>query len=149
MAQITFSSEQSFLSVSSPSVTQAANELLTILHHHDVHVGIYFVDRKRICELHLQYFNDDSFTDCMTFPIDRSDQQGYLGEIVICPEAAAIYSQERSADPYEELTRYLIHCCLHLHGYEDETDAGFTQMKELEEYYLKHLRKAGLFIKPE
>ncbi len=75
-------------------------------------ISIYFVGLRASSGIHAKFFNDPTPTDCMTFPISRE----FLGECVICPKIAL----ERAPNtPYQEISHYLIHCLLHLIGYDD------------------------------
>ncbi|MBF8263288.1 MAG: putative rRNA maturation factor [Parachlamydiales bacterium] len=51
-------------------------------------ISVYFVTERRICELHREFFNDPTPTDCITFPIDKET----LGEIFVCPKTAIRYT---------------------------------------------------------
>ena len=87
-------------------------------------VSILFVGKRKSGELHGQFFGDASPTDCMTFPVDDD----FLGECVICPKVAL---EENPSDPYSEVSLYLIHCLLHLIGYEDtDKEKRKTMYKE-------------------
>ncbi|MGR3912326.1 MAG: rRNA maturation RNase YbeY [Candidatus Rhabdochlamydia sp.] len=96
-------------------------------------VSVYFVGKKKICEIHGQFFQDPSPTDCMTFPMNHY----FLGECVICPQIALEVNPEA---PYEEISHYLIHCLLHLIGYEDTEKAKQRKMRK-EEYRILNLAK--------
>ncbi|MGR3973438.1 MAG: rRNA maturation RNase YbeY [Candidatus Rhabdochlamydia sp.] len=96
-------------------------------------ISVYFVGKQKVSEIHAQFFQDPSPTDCMTFPI--SDE--FLGECVICPQIALEVNPNA---PYEELSHYLIHCLLHLIGYEDTERKKQLKMRK-EEYRLLHLAK--------
>src|ERR1700722_17053191 len=80
-------------------------------------VSFYFVSKRKICQLHKEFFNDPTSTDCITFPLDSPDEEKsayhVLGEAFICPLTALTYAKLHKIDPYEELYRYVIHCILH------------------------------------
>ncbi|CAF23778.1 unnamed protein product [Candidatus Protochlamydia amoebophila UWE25] len=112
-------------------------------------VNIYFVDTATICKLHLDYFNDDTPTDCISFPMDKDENSPYkiLGEIFVCPQTAIEYALSHELDPYEETTLYLVHGLLHLMGYDDLEENDFLIMKEAEIRHMTHLKKLELYIK--
>jgi probable rRNA maturation factor len=99
-------------------------------------VALHFVKESKICALHADFFNDPSPTDCITFPLDSpdipSDHYHILGEAFICPKTAVNYATKRGADPFVELMRYVVHCILHLKGYEDTQPALRKKMKKKE-----------------
>jgi probable rRNA maturation factor len=84
-------------------------------------VAIHFVSTQKICELHDEFFNDPSSTDCISFPLDDEEESDYriLGEVFVCPATAVEYAQHHSTDPYEETSLYIVHGLLHLMGYDD------------------------------
>ena len=113
---------------------------------------LHFVTEPKICLLHKDYFNDPSSTDCITFPIDapedKKNMHHVLGEVFICPKTALAYSKRLGIDPYEELYRYVVHCILHLIGYDDIQPADRAKMKRKERACLKELKEAGLVKNP-
>lgn len=114
-------------------------------YHYD-EVSIHFVDTKTISELHEQYFDDPSPTDCISFPIDDPDAEGYrvLGDVFVCPETAIEYAEKHGCDPYEETALYIVHGLLHLMGYDDVEEEDRKEMRAAEERHLKSLKKLGL-----
>lgn len=109
---------------------------------------VHFVNEGRISQLHADYFNDPTPTDCITFPLDPPQNKGnsyhVLGEAFICPKTALTYSKRLGIDAYEELYRYVVHCILHLIGYDDIQPSARTKMKRKERACLKKLAQAGL-----
>ncbi len=101
---------------------------------------IHFVTEKKICEIHKKFFNDPTPTDCITFPIDSHT----LGEVFICPKTAKIYAKEHRIHPQEELHRYIIHCLLHLIGYDDIQPQERAKMRRKENACLKKLTESQL-----
>ena len=84
-------------------------------------IAFYFVDKKTISKLHLQFFNDPTETDCITLPLDRMGSKPYcfLGEVFVCPSVGIEYALKHNLDPLEEIYLYMIHGLLHLIGYDD------------------------------
>lgn len=109
---------------------------------------LHFVNEKTIKKFHLKYFNDPLVTDCISFPIDppKENKTGYhvLGEGFICTPQAKKYSKKYKKDPYEELTLYIIHCILHLIGYDDINKKDAMIMRKKENYYLSSFKKKKL-----
>jgi probable rRNA maturation factor len=74
-----------------------------------------------------RYRGFDKPTDVLSF----RGEQGYLGDILISPEAA--YNQARKSRTLgfeKNLRRLILHGLLHLMGYDHETDDG--QMRTIE-----------------
>lgn len=105
-------------------------------------VNLYLVDTPTICKLHLDFFNDPSQTDCISFPMDDNDSPAYriLGEVFVCPATAKKYAKENQKDPYEETALYIIHGLLHLMGYDDVEEADILLMRSAEEKYLRLMK---------
>jgi probable rRNA maturation factor len=107
-------------------------------------VIFHFVSEKKISSLHEEFFNDTTPTDCITFPMDpQGERTGYhvLGEAFICPKTALSYAKLHGTDPREELYRYVIHCILHLIGYDDMEASGRARMKRKERTLLLAVKK--------
>lgn len=112
-------------------------------------ITVYFVTEKKICQLHAQYFNDPTPTDCITFPMDNRNEKGYtyLGDVFICPQTALKYCQEHSVAVFEELSLYLIHTLLHLLGYNDITDKQRQTMQAEEKNMIEMLKQKNLLLR--
>ena len=108
--------KQRALPIASASVEAAVLFLLKAKKVSCQEIALHFVSKKKIAELHGEYFDDPTPTDCISFPIDPAFS---LGEVFICPEVAKEYAKEHGLDPYEETTLYLVHGILHLLGYDD------------------------------
>lgn len=111
-------------------------------------VTICFTDKKSISQLHEQFFNDPTPTDCISFPIDNDPNSALykvLGEIFVCPEVAMEYSNQNNIDPYEELSLYIVHGILHLIGYDDIEEKDREEMRKKEFSCMNRLKeKNGL-----
>jgi probable rRNA maturation factor len=118
--------------------------LLVALKIQAYEVIFHFVTEEAICKIHKNFFNDPTPTDCITFPLDPPGPHSILGEAFVCPKTALNYATENGIDPYEELYRYVIHCLLHLIGYDDITPSDRIKMKRKEKCSLDRLRDSGL-----
>ncbi|MCH9621368.1 MAG: Endoribonuclease YbeY [Chlamydiia bacterium] len=133
---------------------QVKRFVLNILDHFNIETDeiiINFVSEDKIKVLHGLFFNTTETTDCITFPMDgqdkSEDETHTLGECFINPKEALNYLP---AAPYHELSRYIIHCILHLIGHEDKTDNQKEQMRKLEDKALDYLEsKKMLLSKPD
>lgn len=113
-------------------------------------ITVHFVSEPKIAELHQQFFNDPTPTDCISFPIDlpkRKSHKEYhvLGEVFVCPAVAVQYAEKHNIDPQHELLRYVIHGILHLIGYDDIHPNQRRQMKRKERICLNHILNSKQF----
>lgn len=103
-------------------------------------LNLFFVTPQEICELHDEFFDDPSPTDCITFPMDGPEESyRVLGDIFICPTVAVEYAKKRRLDPVQECSLYVIHGMLHLFGYDDINEIDRKQMKKAEKRYMEIL----------
>ncbi len=104
---------------------------------------IHFTTDKKISQIHADFFNDPTSTDCITFPIDPPEKKTgvhhVLGECFVCPQVAVEYANKHKIPPLQEVLRYVVHCLLHLIGYDDLTPKERAQMKRKERQCLKML----------
>lgn len=150
--KITLHNEQRDLPLSKLHLRKAISFLLKELKISTHEVIFHFVTEAKICHLHKEYFNDPTATDCITFPIDPPAKNipsfHLLGEAFICPKTALEYACRHHLDPQEELLRYVIHCLLHLIGYDDIRASDRQKMKRKENECLKKLAGARLLTQP-
>lgn len=114
-------------------------------------VSIYFITNEEMIDMHREFFDDPTPTDCISFPMDDASEFGYrlLGEIFVCPRTAITYADEHQINPYEELTLYVIHGLLHLMGYDDIEEEDRKLMRKAEQRHLTHLIDRGLMLRKE
>jgi probable rRNA maturation factor len=113
-------------------------------------ISINFITEKEISELHDEFFDDPTPTDCITFPIDDIDDVSnykILGEIFVCPQVALSYSQQHLLDFEEELTLYVVHGILHLLGFNDIEEEERKVMREQEAFCMKLLKENQLILR--
>ena len=146
--QIYFKNSQKDLAVSSSSVKKLVHSLLKKLKVECDEISLHFVTTRKISELHADFFNDPSTTDCITFPIDDDTITGYrvLGEVFVCPKTAITYASSKGKDPYEETSLYIVHGILHLLGLDDIDPKDRTKMRKKERICMTHLKKEGLLL---
>lgn len=125
---------QTNLPIKRSSVIEAVNFFLQEKNVDCQEIAIYFIGKRKSSQLHSQFFNDPTPTDCMTFPLDAD----FLGEIFICPQVA---KEANPRAPYEETTLYIFHSLLHLLGYDDIDKKKRARMKREENRLLALARK--------
>lgn len=99
-------------------------------------VGISLVDEAAIERLHIEWMNEPGATDVLSFPMDelrpgRPDSPtpaGLLGDIVICPQIAAVQAEAAGHDTATEINILLTHGMLHLLGFDHATPAEEAEM---------------------
>ena len=108
-------------------------------------ISIFLVDDKKISDLHNQFFNDSSPTDCISFPIDKIGTPFcYLGDIFISTETALAYAKAHNLCPFSEVALYLVHGLLHLIGYNDVTEKDLQTMRKKEKSCIHYLKEKKL-----
>ena len=134
-----------------PDVSEIVLAVLGLEQQKCDEVSIYFVDTAEISMLHSKFFNDASPTDCISFPMDKDNVEGYrmLGDIFVCPQTAIEYAEEHNTSPYWEVTLYIVHGLLHLLGYDDIEDEDVVIMRKAEEKHMENLRRLGLILTEE
>jgi probable rRNA maturation factor len=93
-----------------------------------VELSVSFVSAEEMAELHVKYAGEPGPTDVLSFTMD---EEGLLGDVVICPEVAA----EQGRDLSEELRLLLVHGILHLLGYDHEEEDERRAMWKQQEHY--------------
>jgi probable rRNA maturation factor len=111
-------------------------------------VTIHFVDTPAICDLHDQFFQDPSPTDCISFPMDSADEEGYkiMGDVFVCPETARQFVEVHGGNIYEEITLYIVHGLLHLLGFDDLSAEDEQVMRAEEARFLKFVKENNLWL---
>lgn len=98
-------------------------------------VGLAWVTLAEMRRHNRQYRQKDRPTDVLSFetvaPEDKNE--GYLGDILVCPPHAQAEARRRGIHPHEELLRLVIHGTLHLSGLDHATPAEEAHMFALQE----------------
>ena len=138
---ITVCNRQKAVSIQTASVRRLVYFFLQEMKVRCKELCIHFVGVRTSSKIHAQFFDDPSPTDCMTFPIDNQ----FLGECMICPEIAL---EQNPKDPHFEISHYLLHCLLHLIGYEDIDKSKRAIMRKEERRLLKLARNKKCLLEP-
>jgi len=137
--------EQQDLPIAATAVKRLVRLVLSWAEVRTDEVDVHLYSAPAMATLHQALFDDPSDTDCITLPIDSlesiaEDGKHTLGECFVCPVVAMRYVTEQGGDVEQELARYLVHCLLHLMGYEDKTKEGQAMMRAKEDEALAYLR---------
>jgi len=98
-------------------------------------ISIILTNDKKLLQLKNQYFQQDVLTDVITFNLEE-DGDPIDGEIYISLNQVSENAREFKQDTGRELKRVIIHGCLHLLGYDDQTPEGKKTMNRMEDHYL-------------
>ncbi|WP_108624346.1 rRNA maturation RNase YbeY [Candidatus Similichlamydia epinepheli] len=153
MLILTVENSQRDLLLSLRSLTKLVSWVLKLLKVSCSQLTIYFVDVGSICQLHEQFFLDNSPTDCLSFPCHEKEcppfKADFLGEIFICPRVAIDYAKSHGVDHYEEVLLYLVHGLLHLVGFEDDSSNGKEEMYAKQKWIISLLLRERLTLNPD
>lgn len=134
--QLNLYNDQKALPIPKRLISQIVKEVLTFLQVDCKEISIYFTTVKTISELHQQFFNDPTPTDCISFPID----QEHLGEVFVCPSVAIDYAKKHDIEPLHETILYMIHGILHLIGYDDLDPVSKRIMRRMEKKCMEQIQ---------
>ena len=111
----------------------------------DYDISLVFVSDEYLSNLKQKYFKVNQYTDVIAFRLNEYGTPFVEGEIYIslprAKENARIFDE-----PYSrEVSRLIIHGCLHLIGLKDKTQIEKNNMTNNEDTILKVINWAGLF----
>ena len=122
---------------------QARFMLDRLLIHPESELSLVFVDVPAMTELHVEWMDEPGPTDVLSFPMDelrpgvegQESEPGVLGDVVICPDVAAVQASTAGHSRDDEISLLLTHGILHLLGYDhgepDEHEEMFGLQGEL------------------
>lgn len=87
------------------------------------------LSRNKMQEVHCQFSQKNSPTDCLSFP---SQNQDTPGSVLLCPKEIAFYACYYQIPLALRWTHLVIHSALHLCGYDHENTEDFEKMIEQE-----------------
>jgi len=91
------------------------------------HIFVWLISDRRMARLHRQFLGQTGPTDVLTFQ---------HGEIFISAETAKRHARLFGNSIMRELQLYIIHGLLHLHGFDDRTQAEARKMRRTQEKIL-------------
>ena len=108
-------------------------------------ISLVFVSDEYLSDLKKKYFKVNQYTDVIAFRLNEYGTPFVEGEVYIslprAKENAKIFDE-----PYSrEVSRLIIHGCLHLIGLKDKTHIEKENMTNNEDAILKEINWAGLF----
>ena len=100
-------------------------------------VSIIWVDDEELRNMHVQFLDDPTYTDIMTFNL--GDENTLEVELYVSVDRAKDHAEKFNVTEENELARLLIHGMLHLSGYDDHTEPDQLEMRAMENKYLSML----------
>lgn len=142
--KISILNKQKSLLIKAPYWRKAIKEIAALQNESFEEFTVTFVDKETIAEIHGEYFDDPTPTDCISFPIDGPDEPyRVLGEIFVCPAVAFEYAAKHGQHPEKETLLYVVHGLLHLFGYDDMTPIEKKKMRRAEKKHMDNLEQKG------
>jgi probable rRNA maturation factor len=123
-----FVSNRQDLSVDEAGLGALAERALASEGRVEGELSLSFVAPEEMEELHERYLHEPGPTDVLSFPMD---EEGLLGDVVICPAVAARAGPDLGA----ELRLLVVHGVLHLLGYDHEEEHDRLLMWERQARY--------------
>jgi len=115
-------------------------------------LSVLLVDEKAMAKLHKDWMNEPGPTDVLAFPMDElrpphlggvnvgragaeepGPDPGLLGDVVLCPQVAAVQARGAGHSTQDELELLAVHGILHLLGYDHAEPAQEREMFSLQD----------------
>ena len=113
----------------------------------DGEISFIFGTDELLADLKKKYFLKDQFTDVIAFRLNDYNKSNLEGEIYISLPRARDNAGNFN-EPYEkEVSRLIIHGCLHLLGFNDESKKEKKEMTKMENDLLSQISWKTLFKK--
>jgi len=107
-------------------------------------LNLVFVDDKNIKKINKEYRKKNKTTDVLTFvnsiKNNKNINETYC-DIFFSAETIKKDAKKNKINFYDHITHLMIHCFLHVNGYDHKKETDFIKMKNLEE---KILMKFGV-----
>ena len=130
------------ISSNAERIVKATFNFKNILHYD---ISLVFVSDEYLSDIKKKYFKVNHYTDVIAFRLNEYGKPLVEGEVYIslsrAKENARIYDEPYS----KEVSRLIIHGCLHLIGLKDKTHIEKENMTNNENAILKVINWAGLF----
>ena len=139
------------------SVARFALDQLRI--HPLAELSVLLVDEGPMTDLHVKWMDEQGPTDVLSFPMDElrppgmggartagddaGPEPGLLGDVVLCPQVAAVQAKQAGHSTQEELELLTVHGILHLLGYDHADPDEEAEMFGLQGELLRAWRAAA------
>jgi probable rRNA maturation factor len=152
---------ESGVDVDEASLASLARHVLDGMRVHPLaELSVLLVDEPAMTELHMRWMGEPGPTDVLSFPMDEirppqpggthadhssaepPEIPGLLGDVVICPQVAAVQARQASHDTEDEISLLATHGILHLLGYDHAEAEEHAAMFGLQDELLGSWRTA-------
>ena len=102
-------------------------------------LNLIFVDDKNIKKINKEYRKKTKTTDVLTFVNSIRNNKNIneiYCDIIFSTETIKKDAKKNIINFYDHITHLMIHCFLHVNGYDHKKETDFTRMKNLEEKIL-------------
>jgi probable rRNA maturation factor len=103
-------------------------------------IFVWLISDRRMASLHRKFMHQTGPTDVLTFQ---------HGEIFISVETARRNARRFGSSLASELRLYIVHGLLHLHGFDDRTQASARKMERIQKKILREALWPGSVIRTE
>ena len=108
-------------------------------------VSVAFVSLSKIAKVNEKFVGHQGITDVISFNYGASDtfddEYAVIAELIISYEKAFFETQKRKNTSFaEELTLYIVHGLLHIHGFDDLTPEDRRKMRIAERKVMSTLK---------
>jgi len=108
-------------------------------------VSVAFVSFSKIAEINEKYVGHKGITDVISFDYRDADtlydETDIIAEIIVSYEKAFFEVQKRENTSFaDELTLYIVHGLLHIHGFDDSTSEERKKMRRAERKVISVLK---------
>ena len=132
---ISFSTETTFELPKSEAISLWLSSIILKEDHSEGEISIGFCNDDYLHKLNLEFLNQDTLTDVISF--DYSIGKQVHGEIFISIDRVKENATEFNQTFQTELSRVMAHGILHFCGYNDKTDSESSLMRTKEDFYLQ------------
>ncbi len=131
------------IAINDLSVEKLARKILSEKSLNDKAViSIIFCDNKTLNNFKIKYFDEDVFTDIVTFKIE--DKPFLEAELYISTEMAIDNAKEFKVSLNNEIIRLVSHGILHLIGYDDRNNSSSKKMFSVQEEIVEKFKDSIL-----
>lgn len=146
--EVEVANEQNRLPIDEVRLTATTRQVLSGEGISSGTISIAIVDDLAMHALNRRFLDHDYPTDVLSFVLERkvssADGPGgpsyeLQGEVIVSADTALATAARYEWSPTDELLLYVIHGCLHLAGYDDQTEEARAAMRQRERFYLAEL----------
>jgi len=143
---------ESGVTVDEVALASVARFVLDRLRIHPLaELSVLLVDETAMTDLHVKWMDEPGPTDVLSFPMDElrppstggahgaraggedaGPEPGLLGDVVLCPQVAAVQAKRAGHSPQAELELLCVHGVLHLLGYDHADPEEEAEMFRLQ-----------------